>query len=154
VRWACSIRGPAKNHRFLLRPGNFTLPIARSGAEVLGVEAAPGCSRGRRTTQRANGLAEPLPVRRREPVRRGRLRALPACDKALLSIRPGRRGRAGEILRGEAALAHRLRPCDPATLARDSGVLVNVLGYRLVCAAWSTCFRIPRTSSTIALFER
>jgi len=79
---------------------------------------------------------------------------LPPCDKALLD--PPREG-AIELVKSFAA-----RPpsrvvyisCDPATLARDSGVLVNAQGYRLAAAGVVNMF--PHTShvESIAVFER
>jgi 23S rRNA (uracil1939-C5)-methyltransferase len=134
--------------------GNFTLPIARSGAEVLGVEGSAGLLARAEANARANGLAERCRFALADLFDAGACAALPECDKALLD--PPREG-AIELVKSFAA-----KPpsrivyvaCDPATLARDSGVLVNVLGYRLAAAGVVNMF--PHTShvESIALFER
>jgi 23S rRNA (uracil1939-C5)-methyltransferase len=134
--------------------GNFTLPIARCGAEVLGVEGSPGLVARAQANALANGLAEQSRFVSADLFDAGACAALPACDKVLLD--PPREG-AVELLKSLA-----VRPpgrvvyvsCDPATLARDSGMLVHAQGYRLVAAGVVNMF--PHTShvEAIALFER
>ena len=134
--------------------GNFTLPIARSGAEVLGVEgSAPLLARAQANAQ-ANGLADACGFAMANLFDAAECSRLPACDKALLD--PPREG-AVELVKsfGEKPPGRIVYvSCDPATLARDAGVLVNALGYRLAAAGVVNMF--PHTShvESIALFER
>jgi 23S rRNA (uracil1939-C5)-methyltransferase len=132
--------------------GNFTLPIAASGADVLGVEgSAPLVARARENA-RTNGLA--CRFETADLFDAAACSRLPGCDKALLD--PPREG-AIELVKSFAA-----KPpsrivyvaCDPATLARDSGVLVHAQGYRLAAAGVLNMF--PHTShvESIALLER
>ncbi len=134
--------------------GNFTLPIASRGAEVLGVEGSAGLLGRAQENARANGLADRCRFAIADLFDAVACAGLPACDKVLLD--PPREG-AIELVKSFAA-----KPpsrivyvaCDPATLARDSGVLVHVQGYRLAAAGVVNMF--PHTShvESIALFER
>jgi len=87
-----------------------------AAAEVLAwrqrraARAGAGQREGERLAERCRFAAANLSTR--PPARLARVRQGPSRSAQ------GRRGRAGEILRGEAALAHRLRRLDPATLAR------------------------------------
>jgi hypothetical protein len=73
--------------------GNFTLPIARSGAEVLGIEGSPALVRRGRKARTANGLAEHARVRVANlfECTSGSLAALGQFDKMLID--PPREGR-------------------------------------------------------------
>jgi len=134
--------------------GNFTLPVAGRGAEVLGVEGSAGLVARAQQNARANGLAGRCRFAVADLFDAAACAGLPACDKALLD--PPREG-AIELVKSFAA-----KPpsrivyvaCDPATLARDSGVLVHTQGYRLAAAGVVNMF--PHTShvESIALFER
>ena len=154
---ALSLLDPRPGERiadFFCGLGNFTLPIARSGAEVLGVEGSAGLVARAEENARANGLADRCRFAVADLFDAAECAGLPACDKVLLD--PPREG-AIELVKSFAA-----KPpsrivyvaCDPATLARDSGVLVHVQGYRLAAAGVVNMF--PHTShvESIALFER
>jgi 23S rRNA (uracil1939-C5)-methyltransferase len=152
---AVSLLDPRPGERiidFFCGLGNFTLPIARSGAQVLGLEGSAPLLERARANGRANGLDCRFEAANLFDA--SACAALPVCDKALLD--PPREG-AIEVVKSFAA-----RPpsrivyvsCDPATLARDSGVLVNAQGYRLAAAGVVNMF--PHTShvESIAVFER
>jgi len=134
--------------------GNFTLPIARSGADVLGVEGSAGLLARAEDNARANGLGDRCRFVAADLFEPAACAALPPCDKALLD--PPREGAIELVKSFEAKPPSRVVyvACDPATLARDSGVLVNALGYRLAAAGVVNMF--PHTShvESIAVFER
>ena len=155
VRRTLSLLDPRAGERitdFFCGLGNFTLPIARSGADVLGLEGSTLLLARARENARANGLA--CRFEAADLFDAAACAGLPACDKALLD--PPREG-AIELVKSFAR-----RPpgrivyvsCDPATLARDSALLVQVQGYRLAAAGVINMF--PHTShvEAIALFER
>lgn len=139
--------------------GNFTLPIARSAREVVGVEGSePLLVRARanaalnglagRTSFHAANLFEATP----ETIAR-----LGRFDKVLID--PPRDGALNLIkslgAQGDAAPARMVYvSCSPSTLARDAGLLVGELGYVLKAAGVVNMF--PHTShvESIALFER
>jgi 23S rRNA (uracil1939-C5)-methyltransferase len=152
---ALSLLDPRPGDRitdFFCGLGNFTLPIARCGAEVLGIEgSAPLLARARENA-RTNGLA--CRFEAADLFDAAACSRLPDCDKALLD--PPREG-AIELVKSFAPHPPRrivYVSCDPATLARDSAVLVQVQGYRLAAAGVINMF--PHTShvESIALFER
>ncbi|MDP1524274.1 MAG: 23S rRNA (uracil(1939)-C(5))-methyltransferase RlmD [Rhodocyclaceae bacterium] len=136
--------------------GNFTLPLARSGARVVGVEgSAPLIARAKENAM-LNGLAERIEyhVANLFVVTPEQLTGWGRFDKMLID--PPREG-AIELVKslGEDAPARIVYvSCSPATLARDAGVMVHEKGYRLVGAGIANMF--PHTShvESIALFER
>jgi len=137
-------------------PGNFTLPIARRAGWVLGIEAEEALiAKARRNAGRiALANAE---------FRRGDLYHTGApdpwgtepFDKWLLD--PPRTGAIEVVKR----LPERDGPkrivyvsCNPGTLARDSGMLVHVKGYRLMAAGVMDMFPQTNHVEAMALFER
>ena len=137
--------------------GNFTLPIARSGASVLGVEgSAPLIRRAAENAER-NGLAERVSydVANLFEIDDAKLRRYGHFDKMLID--PPREG-AIELVKAlpDDGAPRRLVyvSCNPSTLARDAAVLVGVKGYRLLGAGVINMF--PQTShvESMALFER
>ncbi len=137
--------------------GNFTLPLARLAAQVIGVEGEQTMVERARAAAHANGIhntdyhvcnlmGDNL---QHEPwLKKNRY------DKILLD--PPRAG-AKEIIAHFGKLnAGRIVyvSCDPATLARDTYELVHEHGYRLVGAGVMDMF--PHTShvESIAVFEK
>jgi 23S rRNA (uracil1939-C5)-methyltransferase len=157
VSRALSLLDPQPGERitdFFCGLGNFTLPIARSGADVLGVEGSAALLAKAQANAAANGLAERCTFAMANLFDARECARLPACDKALLD--PPREGAVELVKSFEARPPARIVyvACDPATLARDAGVLVNSLGYRLVAACVVNMF--PHTShvESIGVFER
>ncbi len=135
--------------------GNFTLPIAKSGASVLGVEGSDALVKRARQNASTNGLpsnTEFSAVNLFE-MNEAELSSLGRFDKWLVD--PPRDG-ALELVR---SISREIAPgrivyvsCNPATLARDAAELVQK-GYILKSAGVMNMF--PHTShvESIALFE-
>lgn len=136
--------------------GNFTLPLARQGAHVVGVEgSAPLIARAKENAV-LNGLADRIDyhVANLFEVTPEALAAWGRFDRMLID--PPREG-AVELVKafGEDAPSRIVYvSCNPATLARDAAVLVHEKNYRLRAAGIANMF--PHTShvESIALFER
>ncbi|MDR1064705.1 MAG: 23S rRNA (uracil(1939)-C(5))-methyltransferase RlmD [Azoarcus sp.] len=137
--------------------GNFTLPIARRGATVTGVEGSNALAARAMANAHANGLAARVGVYAVNlfETTEDSLAALGFFDKMLLD--PPREGAIAVV----KAIARARSPwrivyvsCNPATLARDAAVLVREKGYALRGAGIVNMF--PHTShvETVALFER
>jgi 23S rRNA (uracil1939-C5)-methyltransferase len=136
--------------------GNFTLPLARSGASVIGIES----SKGLIERARQNALANNLPnaefmVDDLFQMTPEKFAQLGRFDKLLID--PPRDG-AMELVKslpehnGPGRIVY--VSCNPATLARDAEVLCHVKGYRLVAAGVANMFPHTAHVESIALFER
>lgn len=135
--------------------GNFTLPIARRVAEVVGVEGEHGLVERAAENASRNGLANArFHVANLFEDQRGTDWARQPWDKLLLD--PPRAGadKVLEYLPHKATKRIVYVSCHPASLARDAGILVNQHGFRLTSAGVMDMF--PHTShvESIALFER
>lgn len=136
--------------------GNFTLPIARSGAKVLGVEGSPALVQRGRKSARANGLEHQIEfgVANLFECSSESLARLGHFDKMLID--PPREG-ALELVKalGDDAPARIVYvSCNPATLARDAAVLVSLKAYRFVAAGAVNMFPHTAHVESIAVFER
>jgi 23S rRNA (uracil1939-C5)-methyltransferase len=136
--------------------GNFTLPIASSGAAVLGVEGSAGLVARGRESAVANGLADRVEfgVANLFECSEQSLAALGRFDKMLID--PPREG-AVELVRALGNDAPRrivYVSCNPGTLARDAAVLVTEKGYRFVSAGAVNMFPHTAHVESIAVFER
>ena len=149
--------------------GNFTLPIARLGAQVLGIEGSAALVARAKQNAEFNGLDKgSLSLRGRGGEGAAEYAAmnlfemtedayakLGRFDKLLID--PPRDG-ALELVKslGGAKAPRRIVyvSCNPATLARDAQVLAQVHGYTLKAAGVMNMF--PHTShvESIAVFEQ
>jgi len=136
--------------------GNFTLPIARLGARVVGVEGSAALNARAQGNAQANGLAERIEhhVANLFAVTPQQFAGWGRFDKMLID--PPREG-AIELVKcldDDAPGRIVYVSCNPATLARDAAVLVHEKGYRLAAAGIANMF--PHTShvESIALFLR
>ena len=135
--------------------GNFSLPLARSGATVVGMELDEGLVRAAADNAATNGIesAEFIAADLAEPPEGSRWKGA-SFDGVLID--PPRTG-AAEILSSAAATgASRIVyvSCDPATLARDAGELVHQHGFSLRRAGIADMFPHTAHVESIALFER
>jgi 23S rRNA (uracil1939-C5)-methyltransferase len=131
--------------------GNFSLPLATRGARVIGFEGSRDLVERARHNAAANGLAAQFEVM---DLSRPNLAPYAPFDKLLLD--PPREG-AVEIAKSlPAAWPRRIVyvSCDPATLARDAGILVHVQGFRLAAAGVVNMFPHTAHVESIALFAR
>jgi 23S rRNA (uracil1939-C5)-methyltransferase len=136
--------------------GNFTLPIARLGATVVGVEGSGPLVERACANAELNGLAGrcEFHVANLFAATAESLAALGDFDKLLID--PPREG-ALAVVKALAETGPRrivYVSCNPATLARDAAILVHEQGYALRGAGIASMF--PHTShvESLALFER
>ncbi len=135
--------------------GNFTLPLARRAARVVGIEGDSALLERARSNARANDIANvefhaanleaidpDLPWTRR------------SYDRVLLD--PPRAGARGALPLVAQSGAQRVVyiSCHPGSLARDAGILVHELGLNLRSAGVMDMF--PHTShvESVAVFGR
>ena len=131
--------------------GNFSLPLATCGAQVIGFEGASDLVERARQNATLNRLAVQFEVMN---LVQPNLDPYAPFEKLLID--PPREG-AVEIVKAlPAAWPRRIVyvSCDPATLARDAGVLVHAKGFRLAAAGVVNMFPHTAHVESIALFER
>lgn len=165
VRRALALLDPQPHERIadmFCGLGNFTLPIARSGAQVVGVEGSKALVERSRDNASSNGLTAQTEfmVANLFDATAETLARLGTFDKMLID--PPREGAVALVkalgglaeLKLEAPRRIVYVSCNPATLARDAAVLVHECGYTLKGAGIANMF--PQTShvESIALFER
>ncbi len=160
VRRALRLLDPQPGERvadFFCGLGNFTLPIARKGASVLGIEGSAGLVARGIENAASNGLADATEFRVADlfQITPETYAALGEFDKVLID--PPRDG-AIELVKSLPDEGGPRRivyvSCSPATLARDAAVLVHQKGYRLVTAGVANMFPHTAHVESIALFER
>ncbi len=136
--------------------GNFTLPIARSGATVLGMEGSKQLIERAIENATHNQLADSVSYRMANlfEVTEDSFAALGTFDKMLID--PPRDGALALCTSlGDTAPKRIVYvSCSPATLARDAGVLVNLKGYTLKAAGIVNMFPHTGHVESVAWFER
>jgi 23S rRNA (uracil1939-C5)-methyltransferase len=159
VRRALRLLAPRAGERiadFFCGLGNFALPIARSGAEVLGIDGSEGLLVRARENAVRNGLEARTHFSAMDifKIDAERLSRLGHFDRMLID--PPRDG-AVELVKaiGEDA-PHCIVyvSCNPATLARDAAVLVHTNGYRLEAACVVNMFPHTAHVESVALFTK
>ncbi|WP_227104016.1 23S rRNA (uracil(1939)-C(5))-methyltransferase RlmD [Chromobacterium rhizoryzae] len=137
--------------------GNFTLPIARSGAEVHGMEGSQPLVKRAVENATHNGLQDKVSYEMANlfEVTEESFAALGRFDKMLVD--PPRDG-AVQLLK---AITEDTAPkrivyvsCNPATLARDANVLVHTKGYTLKAAGIINMFPHTAHVESVAWFEK
>lgn len=158
IERAMTLLDPQRNDRVLdlfCGIGNFTLPIARYCAQVVGIEADPGLVERARGNAERNGLSNSLFY---TADLYGELTSEPwmqqRFEKALLD--PPRSGALSVLALLPKLGIRRIVyvSCSPGTLARDAGELVGKHDYRLSRAGVMDMFPHTAHVESIALFER
>lgn len=151
--------------------GNFTLPIASQAGEVLGIEGSDALVQRSQQNYAFNQQGRSQPLAPTTFVARNLFEMTPqmlvadgVADKWLVD--PPREGAfalakaLAELhqqpeLRGGWTLPQRIVyvSCNPATLARDAGLLVHQAGYRCVAAGVVNMFAHTAHVESMAVFE-
>jgi 23S rRNA (uracil1939-C5)-methyltransferase len=164
VHRAVSLLGVQRDERVIdwfCGLGNFTLPLATVAREVLGIEGSEVLVQRARDNARRNGIDAAFAARNLFELTPEALRADGAAQKWLID--PPREGAfalakaAADLVQSAAAWQPPARivyvSCNPATLARDAGLLVHQAGFR--CSAAGAINMFPHTAhvESIAVFD-
>ena len=160
VRRALALLDPRPGERiadFFCGIGNFTLPIARRGATVVGIEGSAALVQRAADNAAANGLTARATFRVADlfAATPESLEALGPLDKILID--PPREGAIALVkaLPGDGPPRRIVYvSCSPATLARDASVLVHDHGYALAAAGVVNMFPHTAHVESIAVFAR
>jgi 23S rRNA (uracil1939-C5)-methyltransferase len=131
--------------------GNFTLPLATRGAQVIGFEGSRELVERARQNAVRNGLSVQFEL---VDLFKTGVASFGPFEKLLID--PPREG-AVEIVKALPDDWPRrivYVSCDPATLARDAGVLVHTKGFRLAAAGVVNMFPHTAHVESIAVFDK
>ncbi len=131
--------------------GNFSLPLAARGAQVIGLEGSAGLVERARRNALANGLTAQFEA---ADLFSPNLAPYGPFDKLLVD--PPREGAIEVVKALPEAWPRRIVyvSCDASTLARDAAVLAHAKGFRLAAAGVVNMFPHTAHVESIALFER
>jgi len=138
--------------------GNFTLPLARRSAQVMGIEGSQILVDRAMDNARINGLANvSFAARNLFEMTSEEMSTLGKFDRMLID--PPREG-ALAVCESLSAIGKELRPerivyvsCNPATLARDAAVLHHKGGYQIKAAGVVNMFPHTGHVESIAVFK-
>ncbi|MBS0569251.1 MAG: 23S rRNA (uracil(1939)-C(5))-methyltransferase RlmD [Proteobacteria bacterium] len=135
--------------------GNFTLPLARRAAQVIGVEGEAGLVRRAGENARRNGIAN-AQFFAADLATDPRDAAWAKRDHDLLLLDPPRSGAEAvlEFLPRKSVRRVVYVSCHPGSLARDAGTLVNRHGFTLSAAGAMDMFPHTAHVESIAVFDR
>ncbi|MBA3535303.1 MAG: 23S rRNA (uracil(1939)-C(5))-methyltransferase RlmD [Tatlockia sp.] len=135
--------------------GNFSLPIARHCAKVIGVEGSNTMVSRAQMNAKANAITNAEFICA-DLEQISALTVLLGQRFTKLLIDPPRCGALEVVKQIDKLNPERLVyvSCNPATLARDSDILVNQKGYRLRAAGVMDMFPHTAHVESIALFEK
>ncbi len=136
--------------------GNFTLPMAQTGAKIFAVEGDAGLVKRARANAERQGLADNIEYRVANLFEPQIENAWARAPYNKLLLDPPRAG-AEQILRELPNLsAERIVyvSCNPATFARDAEILVHQRGYQLHSAGVMDMFTHTSHVESIALFTK
>lgn len=136
--------------------GNFSLPMARRGAQVSGLEGSETLIERARSNARHNGLESGCDFREADLFKMDaqQWRDLGHFDKVLID--PPRDG-AVELVKAFASDPPErvvYVSCNPATLARDAAIMVHSNGYSLSAAGVVNMFPHTTHVESIAVFDK
>ncbi len=144
--------------------GNFTLPLATQAREVLGLEGSEALVQRATDNAARNHLHAKFATRNLFELTAGDLKGLGPAQKWLID--PPREGafalaKAVVDIEAEGANSVAILPqrivyvsCNPATLARDAGLLVHQAGYRCTSAGVINMFPHTAHVESMAVFDR
>lgn len=144
--------------------GNFSLPIAKRAARVIGIEGSEMMvTRASKNAEMNNcqnaefyalNLDKPMALVNLISARLGGIKPLQKHAKILID--PPRTGAFEIVKQMDTIQPERIVyvSCNPATLSRDSDILVNHYGYRLQAAGVMDMFPHTAHVESIAVFDR
>ena len=136
--------------------GNFSLAIASRGARVVGIEGSAALVQRASRNAALNGLDHVCRFVQADLFRvpAAILAAEGPFDRVLID--PPRDGAVDLVKSLQAPFPRRIVyvSCNPATLARDAGILVGLLGYRFEAAGVVNMFPHTAHVESLAVFSR
>ena len=136
--------------------GNFSLPIAKSGACVVGIEGSIALVERAAYNAQRNGLSDRCRFVRSDLFKDAAATLVREGPFQRILVDPPRDGAIEVVKALPQPLPSRIVyvSCNPATLARDAGVLVSAQGYELTAVGVVNMFPHTAHVESMAVFDR